>query len=180
MGSNYLGVTIDWNKPSNENSFPENSIMSTQMDSNLLHADVTKSIIGCAYYVYNQLGAGFLEKVYENALAVQLKKFGHEVRQQAPVTIYFEGENIGEYFADLLVDGKVIVELKAVAELRAVHEVQLVNYLRATGIQVGLLINFGDEIKIIRRISIPKNQVSNVWSVREEMETYDKFSGSET
>ena len=104
------------------------------MDINLLHADVTKSIIGCAYYVYNQLGAGFLEKVYENALAVQLRKFGHEVRQQAPVTIFFEGVNIGEYFADLLVDGKVIVELKAAAELRAVHEVQLVNYLKATGI----------------------------------------------
>lgn len=93
-----------------------------------------------------------MEKVYENALAIKLRKTGLEVEQQSPLKIYFEDELVGEYFADLLVDGKVILELKAVTELSKIHEVQLVNYLKATEIRVGLLINFGEKIKIIRRV----------------------------
>lgn len=121
-------------------------------DNNLLHSDLTERIIGCAYNVYSSLGSGFLEKVYENALAIKLSKTGLKVEQQSPLKIYFEDELVGEYFADLLVDGKVILELKAVTELSKIHEVQLVNYLKATGIKVGLLINFGEKIKIIRRV----------------------------
>ena len=125
-------------------------MMST--DNNLLHSDLTERIIGCAYSVYSSLGSGFLEKVYENALAIKLRKTGLKLEQQSPLKIYFEDELVGEYFADLLVDGKIILELKAVTELSKIHEVQLVNYLKATGIRVGLLINFGEKIKIIRRV----------------------------
>jgi len=121
-------------------------------DNNLIHSGLTEQIIGFAYDVYNKLGSGFLEKVYENALAVKLKKAGILVAQQSPIKVYFEKELVGEYFADLLVDDKVIVELKAVSELSKIHEVQLVNYLKATGIKVGLLINFGEQVKIIRRV----------------------------
>ena len=121
-------------------------------DKNLIHSDLTDEIIGCAYDVYNGLGQGFLEKVYENAFAIKLRKAGLKVEQQSPVKVYFEDELVGEYFADLLIDDKVILELKAVTELSKVHEVQLVNYLKATGIRVGLLINFGEKIKIIRRV----------------------------
>ena len=121
-------------------------------DDNYVHSNLTEKIIGFAYDVYNVLGSGFLEKVYENALSAKLHKSGLSVAQQAPVNVYFEGELVGEYFADLLVDGKIIVELKAVSELSKIHEVQLINYLKATGLKVGLLINFGEKVKIIRRV----------------------------
>ena len=119
---------------------------------NYQHADLTEMIIGCAYDVYNQLGSGFVEKVYENAMVIKLQARGLRVTQQAPVNVYFEGKLVGEYFADLLIDSLIIVELKAVSELAKTHEVQLVNYLKATGLKVGLLINFGDKIKIVRRV----------------------------
>ncbi len=121
-------------------------------DQNYIHSELTEKIIGCAYDVYTQLGTGFLEKVYENALLIKLRKAGIAVVQQAPVSVRFEGEIVGEYYADLLVEEKVIVELKAVSEIAKVHETQLVNYLKATGLKVGLLINFGEKIKIIRRV----------------------------
>ncbi|MCK4298240.1 MAG: GxxExxY protein [Planctomycetes bacterium] len=113
---------------------------------------MTGKIIGAAYAVYNALGHGFLEKVYENALAVELNRLGLSVKQQEPVAVSYKGDLVGEYVADLVVEGKVIVEVKAVGELQKVHEAQLINYLKATSIQVGLLINFGPEIEIKRRI----------------------------
>lgn len=116
------------------------------------HSDVTDKIIGAAYKVYNALGYGFLEKVYENAMAIELNRLGLTVKQQEPVKVLYEGEVVGDYVADLVVEGKVIVELKAVSVLDKVHEVQLVNYLKATEIEVGLLINFGQEIEFKRRI----------------------------
>ena len=121
-------------------------------DQNYVHSELTEKIIGCAYDVYTQLGAGFLEKVYENDLLIKLNKAGVVVVQQAPVSVHFEGEIVGEYFAGLLVEDKVIVELKAVSEIAKVHETQLVNYLKTTGLKVGLLIKFGEKIKIIRRV----------------------------
>ena len=116
------------------------------------HGDITERIIGTAYKVYSTLGFGFLEKVYENALILELRKAAHSVTQQAPIEVLYEGEVVGQYAADLIVDDKVIVEVKAVRRLDEVHEVQLVNYLKATGIEVGLLLNFGREIAIKRRI----------------------------
>jgi GxxExxY protein len=142
------------------------------MEKELLHTDLTKVIIGSAYYIYNQLGYGFLEKVYENALAIQLRRLGRQVEQQVPVVVRFEGEVVGEFFPDLFVEGSVIVELKAVTELNPIHEVQLVNYLKATGVKVGLLINFGPQIKIIRRVLDPDRHNSNDCVVREEAQPY--------
>jgi len=116
------------------------------------HGDMTERIIGAAHQVYNTLGFGFLEKVYENALALELRKGGHSVTQQASIEVVYEGEVVGQYTADLIVDGKVVVEVKAVRDLDQAHEVQLVNYLKATGIEVGLLLKFGREIAIKRKI----------------------------
>ncbi len=104
---------------------------------------LTGRVIGCAYTVSNTLGCGFLEKVYENALAVELRKAGLRVEQQCAVLVRYSGEVVGEYVVDLLVEGTVLVELKAVRELDAIHEAQCLNYLRATGLRVCLLLNFG-------------------------------------
>jgi GxxExxY protein len=119
---------------------------------NLIHSELTDKIIGCIYDVYNALGYGFVEKVYENALVIRLRQIGLGVVQQAPIRVLFEGQLVGEFVADLLVDNTVIIEIKAVSTLTSVHEVQLVNYLKATGIEVGLLVNFGEKVKIVRRV----------------------------
>jgi GxxExxY protein len=117
-----------------------------------LHSDVTRKIIGAAQRVHRQLGFGFLEKVYENALAIEVAESGLVVVQSAPIQVHYRERLVGIFEADLLVDDKVIAELKAVEHLSEVHEVQLVNYLRATRIEVGLLINFGQKFEIKRRI----------------------------
>jgi len=118
----------------------------------VLHEDVTRAIIQALYKVYNTLGYGFLEKVYENALAYELARQGLEVRQQWPIKVYYDGHLMGEYFADLLVGSRVIVELKAVENLCPEHEAQLLNYLKATEIEVGLLLNFGPKPDFRRKI----------------------------
>jgi len=122
------------------------------MNTDYRHSNVTERIIGAAYTVYNALGRGFLEKVYENALAVQMRGDGLRVVQQHPIRVTYAGQVVGEYVADLLVDGKVIVEVKACSGLDGAAEAQLINYLKATGIKVGLLINFGPEIEVRRRV----------------------------
>ena len=118
----------------------------------LLHKEITSAIISAFYTVYNTLGYGFLEKVYENALVLELEKRGLKVQTQFPIQVYYEGKIVGKYFADLLVADTVIVELKAVEQLIAAHETQLINYLKATEIEVGLLLNFGKEAKYKRRV----------------------------
>ncbi len=112
---------------------------------------LTKKIIGCAFKVHNTLGAGFLEKVYENALRIELLKLGLAVKQQEPIKVYYEGQVVGDFYADLWVENRVIIELKAVRALSKEHEVQLVNYLTATGVDTGLLLNFGPSVKIKRK-----------------------------
>ena len=124
----------------------------------MLEEQITERIIGCAYKVHNVLGPGFLEKVYENALKIELERAGLEVEQQEPITVYYEGQIVGEYYADLWVENRVIVELKAIQALGKESEIQLVNYLVATGIDVGLLINFGSaSVQIKRRLREIKN-----------------------
>lgn len=118
----------------------------------MLHQEITSKIIAAFFTVYNSLGYGFLEKVYENALVIELKKLGLNVRQQVPIQVYYEGKVVGEYFADLLVDDKVIVELKAAKDIVDAHEAQLANYLKATNVEVGLLFNFGTEAKFKRKV----------------------------
>jgi GxxExxY protein len=117
-----------------------------------LHAELTYRIIGCMQRVHRALGTGFLEQVYENALIVELQEAGLEVVAQAPIEVCYRGRVVGVYRADLLVAGLVIVEIKAVEHVLEIHEVQLVNYLRATPIEVGLLVNFSAKLDIRRRI----------------------------
>jgi GxxExxY protein len=113
--------------------------------------DLTRTIMGCAYKVHNTLGPGFFEKVYENALRIELEKQGLEVKQQEPINVTYEGQVVGEYYADLWVDERVVIELKAAHSLVKRHEVQLVNYLSATGIESGLLLNFGPSVEVKRK-----------------------------
>ncbi len=118
----------------------------------MLHEDITEKIINAYYKVYNTLGYGFLEKVYENAMAIEIRKFGLKVNQQKNIKVYYDSSEVGDYFTDLLVEDLVIIELKAAKELSEEHEAQLTNYLRATKIEVGLLFNFGKEPKFKRKI----------------------------
>jgi len=117
-----------------------------------LHAVLTGEIIGAFYHVYNTLGYGFLESVYQNALLVTLRKHSRQAEVQLPVDVYFEGVVVGHYYADLIVDRLVIIELKSVESLCEAHEAQLLNYLRATDIEVGLLLNFGPKPQIKRKV----------------------------
>lgn len=119
---------------------------------NYKHTEITEPIIRAFYKVYNILGYGFLEKVYENALFVELEAMGLSVEKQKPITVYYEDEIVGEYFADLVVEEHVIVELKASKALRKEHEFQLINYLKATEIEVGLLLNFGEKPELKRKV----------------------------
>lgn len=109
----------------------------------MLHEELTGKILEASFEVMRELGAGFLEAVYQNALMVALRHRGVKAETRVPLSVRFRSEVVGEYFADLLVDGKVIVELKAVKALAPEHQAQLINYLKATGVDVGLLINFG-------------------------------------
>lgn len=108
----------------------------------LKHADLTDAILKAYYAVYNSLGYGFLEKVYENAILLELREMGIAVEPQVPISVSYKNEVVGEYFADIVVEGKVIVELKAAESLVDAHRCQLLNYLKATGYEVGLLLNF--------------------------------------
>lgn len=113
---------------------------------------ITEKIIGAAYKVARTLGYVFLEKVYENAMVLELRKIGLMVKNQFPISVFYEGKVIGEYFADLFVESSVIVELKTVSEIAPIHKAQLLNYLRATKIKTGLLINFGASKVEVKRL----------------------------
>ena len=110
----------------------------------LKHEEITKTIIGCAFEVINELGTGFLESVYEKALLLALRQKSLSAIAQHPVKVMFRNECVGDFYADLFVAGKVIVELKAAKAIAPEHQAQVINYLNATGIEVGLLINFGN------------------------------------
>jgi GxxExxY protein len=110
----------------------------------LKHEDLTGAILGCAFEVINELGAGFLESVYERAMLVAIEQKGLQVQAQRPIEVRFRERSVGEFYADLFVEQKVIVELKAVKAIAPEHQAQVINYLNATGIEVGLLINFGN------------------------------------
>lgn len=118
----------------------------------LLLEELTSKVIGAYYNVFNTLGYGFLEKVYENALCLELKKAGIIYANQYPIEVFYENQKVGTYFADILVHDQLIIELKAAESLREEHELQLINYLRATNIEVGLLLNFGKKPEFRRKI----------------------------
>ena len=119
---------------------------------NLIHEEITDVILKSFYSVYNQLGYGFLEKVYENALLIELTENGLFCEKQHPIKVNYNGTTVGEYFADIMVENSVIVELKAAEFIVEEHELQLINYLRATEIEVGLLLNFGKKPVFKRKI----------------------------
>ena len=119
---------------------------------NLKHSEITGAIIKSFYRVYNSLGYGFLEKVYENALVIELVELGLLVEQQKGVNVYYRDKLVGEYFTDLVVENAVIVELKTAVSITPAHEAQLINYLRATEFEVGLLLNFGQTAEYKRKI----------------------------
>ena len=117
------------------------------------YKDVTETVIGCAYRVYNKMGFGFLESVYEKCLLIELRKEGLDTESQKPITVYYENEIVGEFIADIIVNNTIILELKSVRRIIKAHEVQLVNYLVATGKPVGLILNFGErKVEIKRKI----------------------------
>jgi len=118
----------------------------------MLHKELTEKIIRAYYNVYNELGFGFLEKVYENALLIELRRQGLNAECQISIKVFFDGFEVGNYYADILVNDLVILELKAVSTLVSEHEFQLVNYLRATNKEIGLLLNFGEKAKFKRKI----------------------------
>ena len=118
----------------------------------MLHSELTGQIIKAFYKVYNTLGYGFLEKIYENALVIELKKMGFHLSQQYNIKVYYDGEIVGDYFADIIVEENVIIELKSPESLRKEHKLQLINYLKATEKEVGLLLNFGKTPEFKRTI----------------------------
>ena len=126
---------------------------------NLLHKDPTDIILKSFYKVYNNLGYGFLEKVYENALLYELRNQGLDCEKQKPIKVYYEQIQVGEYYADIIVNECIILELKAAESIAEEHEFQLINYLKATEIEIGLLLNFGKNPEFKRKIfTNKKNQ----------------------
>ena len=125
------------------------------------HKELTDAVICCFYTVYNTLGYGFLEKVYVNALLIELGKREIRAQTQFPIPVYYDGKLVGEYFADILIEDAVIVEIKATRSLVPEHEAQLLNYLRATDKEVGLLFNFGPSPQIKRKAFDNTNKGTN-------------------
>ncbi|KLT69483.1 MULTISPECIES: GxxExxY protein [unclassified Flavobacterium] len=129
--------------------------------SDLLHGEVSKPILSVFYDVYNELGYGFLEKVYQNAMYLELKSQGYEVEAQKQIKVYYKNQIVGEYYADLIIEGSIIVELKACECLLSSHISQLLNYLRCTRIEVGLVLNFG-ETPDFKRLIYTNNRKTNI------------------
>ena len=115
------------------------------------YKDITEKIIGCSYTVYNKMGYGFVESVYEKCLLIELRKAGLKAQAQVPIVVRYDDEVVGEFVADIVVEDTIILELKSVRQIAQAHEVQLVNYLVATGKPVGLLLNFAEEKVEVKR-----------------------------
>ncbi len=128
--------------------------------TNLLHKSITDAILKAYFNVYNELGSGFLEKVYQNSMYIELIALGYKVEAQKQIHVYFKDQLVGEYYADLLVEDKVIVELKATELLMNIHIAQIMNYLKATPVEVGMLLNFGEEPEF-KRVIYTNNRKSN-------------------
>jgi GxxExxY protein len=127
------------------------------MKHTLLHSETTELILKAYFNVYNTLGYGFLEKVYENALLIGLKSMGLKAQRQVPVKVFYQEQMVGDYYADIIVEDQVIIELKAAEVLCEEHEFQLINYLKATQIEVGLLLNFGKKPQFSRKVFTNKD-----------------------
>jgi GxxExxY protein len=147
--------------------------MSSQLD--LKHSDITSKILHAFFKrVYQDLGYGFLEKVYENAMALELQQMGLDVRQQARIHVHYAGRVVGEYFADLLVEDAVIFEIRAARQTLKEHEAQLLNYLRATPYEVGLLLNFGPRPDFRRKVFDNQRKPTQTWISAKTESSSDK------
>ena len=122
---------------------------------------LTELVIGCAYKIHNALGSGFLKKIYRKSLAIEIAKNGLKVEQESPIEVMYDEQVVGEFYADLLIENRLIIEIKAVQNFLREHEVQLVNYLTATGIDAGLLLNFGASVQVKRKHRIFKAKQIN-------------------
>jgi GxxExxY protein len=120
-------------------------------DEHRLNA-LTETIIGCAYRVSNKLGSGYLEKVYRNSMGIELRKAGLRFAQEVPLSVKYDGEIVGEYFADIIVEGVVLIELKSIRALDDAHTAQCINYLTTTGLPICLLLNFGKSRVEVKRL----------------------------
>ena len=118
----------------------------------ILYKELTDKVIKCFYNVYDELRGGFLESVYEDALMIELEYSGLSAENQKPLNVFYKNELVGEFRADIVVEGKILIEIKAVNNLLPIHEAQLLNYLKATGIKIGLLVNFGSRLDFRRKI----------------------------
>ncbi len=117
-----------------------------------LYSELSDNIINCYYKVYNTLGFGFLEKIYQKSLEIELRKSGLIVESQYPIKVYYDNSIVGEYYADIFVESKIIVEIKAIEILVKESELQLINYLKSTNVEVGLLLNFGKKPEVKRKV----------------------------
>ena len=126
----------------------------TERSGEMPSSELTEKIIGCAYNVSNTLGCGFLEKVYENSLAHELRKAGFSITQQQKIDVAYDGVVVGFYESDIIVEGRIIIEVKALRALDVAHKAQCLNYLKATGIRLGLLINFGNPKVEVKRVAL--------------------------
>ena len=129
--------------------------------TNLIHKSITDSILKAYYNVYNELGSGFLEKVYQNSMFFELKSFGLKVEAQKQIQVYFKNQLVGDFYSDLLIEDKVIVELKATEFLMDIHTAQIMNYLKATPIEVGMLLKFGEEPEF-KRVIYTNDRKTNI------------------
>ena len=130
-------------------------------DKAILDSDLSQQVIGAFYSVYNELGYGFLEGIYENAMAIALQELGLRVERQVPWGVAFRGQIVGEYRTDLIVDQRLILEIKAGSGISPAHEAQLLNYLKVTGLQSGLVLNFGPKAEFRRKVFSLKNPRSS-------------------
>ncbi|MEE9165792.1 MAG: GxxExxY protein [Nitrospinota bacterium] len=122
------------------------------MGTEYLYEDLAKKIIKCFYEVYDELGNGFLESVYEKSLMIELRDLGLKAVNQKSLDVFYKNHLVGDFKADVIVEDKIIIEIKAISKLTPQHEAQLINYLKATDIKLGLLVNFGEELEFKRRI----------------------------
>ena len=119
----------------------------------MLHSELTEKIIACAYKVYNRMGYGYLESVYEKCMFIELTDIGLNIEVQKPLKVFYKGQNVGDFVADVIVNNAVIIELKSVSKIIKAHEIQLVNYLVATNMPVGLILNFAkDKVEVKRKV----------------------------
>lgn len=125
-------------------------------DGKIVYKELSYKIIGLAMQVHKELGNGFLEKVYENAMMVLIRREGIKALQQAPIKVMFHGEVVGDYFADILVEEKIILELKSVDRIIDAHKAQALNYLKATGMQLAIILNFGKERFEYERLALSR------------------------